>query len=153
MAGFDLLLKILRGETAGDYVISNVRLVAGGRSVLDVTPSRVPLRVIEQVLITSVKTRPLTQQEIKDKGIVLDRNDYLGFEFTFGVKLESRAVTISLPVVFDRSALVPIATLESPPASAFIIEGPNATLSNEWLATRLPLKQLEPSQTLPLPSS
>ena len=66
--------------------------------MLDVTPSRVPLKVIEQVLITSVKTRPLTLQEIKDKGIVIDRNDYLGFEFTLGIKLESKAVTVQLPV-------------------------------------------------------
>jgi hypothetical protein len=100
-----LLLRLPAITTAGDYVISNVRLVAGGRPVLDVTPSRVPLRVIEQVLITSVKTRPLTLQEIKDKGIVIDRNDYVGFEFTLGVKLESKAVTIQLPVVFDRQGV------------------------------------------------
>jgi hypothetical protein len=100
-----LLLRLPALTTAGDYVISNVRLVAGNRAVLAVTPSRVPLKVIEQVLITSVKTRPLTLQEIKDKGIIIDRNDYLGFEFTLGVKLESKAVTISLPVVFDRQGV------------------------------------------------
>ena len=105
LAADPLLLRLPALTTAGDYVISNIRLAAGGRPVLDVTPSRVPLKVIEQVLNTSVKTRPLTLQEIKDKGIVIDRNDYLGFEFTLGIKLESKAVTVQLPVVFDRQGV------------------------------------------------
>jgi hypothetical protein len=45
--------------------------------------ARVPVQVIDQVLVTSVKTRPLTLDEIKQKGIVLDRDDYLGFEFSW----------------------------------------------------------------------
>ena len=101
-----LLLSLPALTTAGDYSLSNLRLMAGGRVVLDVTPSRVPLKVIDQVLITSVKTRPLTLQEILDKGIVLDKKDYFGFEFTLGVTLESKAVTVRLPVVFDRQGVI-----------------------------------------------
>ena len=69
--------------------------------MLDVLPRTVAIEVIDQVLITSVRTRPLTLQEIKDKGIVLDSDDYLAFEFTIGLKLESKAVNLSFPVVFD----------------------------------------------------
>src|SRR5207247_7354322 len=70
-----LLLSLPALTTAGDYSLSNVRLVSAGHIVLDVTPSRLPLKVIEQVLITSVKTRPLTLEEIQQKGIVLDKKD------------------------------------------------------------------------------
>ena len=53
-----LLLPIPALTTSGEYALSNLRLVSAGHVVLDVTPSRVPLKVIDQVLITSVKTRP-----------------------------------------------------------------------------------------------
>src|SRR4029077_14087573 len=95
------------------YELRNVRLVAGGRAVLDVA-ARVPVKVIDQVLVTSVKTRPLTLEEIKQKGIVLDSDDYLGFEFTLGLKLESKPVTLEFPVVFDRNG-VPVPRGTAPP--------------------------------------
>jgi hypothetical protein len=112
-----LLLKLPAVPTAGDYQLSNVRLVADGRAALDVAPARVPVQVIEQVLITSVTTRPLTLDEIKAKGIVLDRDDYLGFEFTMAVKLESRAVQLTFPAVFSKSGtLLPEFTFATPQA-------------------------------------
>ena len=79
--------------------------MAGGRPVLDVQPQHVPVKVIDQVLVTSVKTRPLTLDEIREKGIVLDSDDYLGFEFTLGLKLESKPVNLTFPVVFDRQGV------------------------------------------------
>src|SRR6185503_10106673 len=92
---------------AGDYTLSNIRLVnAAGQSVLDVTPRSVNLKVIEQVLITSVQTKPLTLAEIRARGIVLDSSDYLAFEFTMAVALESKTVTWSMPVVFDRQGVL-----------------------------------------------
>ena len=88
--------------------------MAGGRPVLEVQPQHVPVKVIEQVLVTSVKTRPLTLDEIRAKGIVLDSDDYYAFEFTLGLKLESKAVNITFPVVFDREG-VPIPQFILPP--------------------------------------
>lgn len=102
-----LLLPIPSLPLAGTYTLSNLRIMMGNRPVLDVAPRVVVIEVIDQVLITSVKTRPLTLQEIKDKGIVLDKDDYLAFEFTIGLKLESKAVNVSFPVIFD-SAGVPV---------------------------------------------
>ena len=99
-----LLLPIPSLPVPGAYTLSNLRITnANHQPVLDVAPRVVAIEVIDQVLITSVKTRPLTLQEIKDKGIVLDKDDYLAFEFTIGLKLESKAVNLSFPVVFDRS--------------------------------------------------
>ena len=101
---------------SGNYRLSNLRIVANGRTVLDVEPSSVPLKVIDQILVTQVKTRALTLEEIRGKGIVLDSDDYLGFEFTMGFKLDSKAIDIKFPVVFDRQGVAVPQPL-SPPAA------------------------------------
>jgi len=96
------ILNIPPLPQAGDYILSNLRITVAGATVLDVAPQKVDVDVIDQVLITSVTTRPLTLDEIKAKGIVLDSNSYLGFEFTLGVNLDSKTVDFSFPVVFDK---------------------------------------------------
>jgi hypothetical protein len=97
-----LLLNIPPLPRSGNYTLSNLRVTVGGSTVLDVTPSRVDVEVIEQVLITSVTTRPLTLDEIKARGIILDNDSYLGFEFTLGIALDSKPVDFTFPVVFDK---------------------------------------------------
>ena len=111
-----LLLPIPALPTSGNYELNNLRVVAGGRPVLEVQPQHVLVKVIEQVLVTSVRTRPLTLDEIRQKGIVLDSDDYYAFEFTLGLKLESKAVTITFPVAFSREG-VPIPQFILPPPS------------------------------------
>ncbi|HSF38175.1 MAG TPA: hypothetical protein VLT87_00195, partial [Thermoanaerobaculia bacterium] len=113
----DPLLVALPAVTeSGDYMLSNLRLVVGGRTVLDVSPGAVPVEVIDQVLITSVETRALTLAEIQAKGIVLDSSDVLGFDFTIGLQLSSQVVNLTFPVVFDRQG-VPIPQPLLPPAA------------------------------------
>jgi hypothetical protein len=115
----DPLLLPLPGLTvSGNYTLSNLRLESGGQPVLDVMPQTVTVQVIDQVLVTSVKTRALTLDEIREKGIVLDSDDYLGFEFTLGLKLESQPVTLTFPVVFDRHGIPIPDPLTPPPAPA-----------------------------------
>lgn len=110
-----LLLHFPALAAAGDYTISNLRLVVNGSPVLDVTPQRLTVKVIDQILITSVTTRPLTLDEIRERGIVIDSSDYLGFEFTLGLSLDSRATTFTFPVVFDqRGVPVPQPSLPLP---------------------------------------
>jgi hypothetical protein len=109
-----LLLPIPGLRASGDYELNNLRVMAGGRPVLEVQPQHVPVKVIEQVLVTSVKTRPLTLDEIRAKGIVLDSDDYYAFEFSLGLKLESKAVNLTFPVAFNREG-VPIPQFILPP--------------------------------------
>jgi hypothetical protein len=110
-----LLLPLPALTRAGDYTLSNLRIVSAGGPVLDVSPSNLTLKVIDQILVTSVTTRPLSLDEIRDKGIVLDSDDYLGFEFALGVKLESDVVELKFPVVFDRDGVsVPLPELTAP---------------------------------------
>ena len=90
--GDPLLVHIPPLPQSGNYTLANLRITRLGGTVLDITPNRVDVEVIEQVLITSVTTRPLTLEEIKAKGIILDDDSYLGFEFTLGIALDSKAV-------------------------------------------------------------
>ncbi len=109
-----LLLPFPALTTPGDYELSNIRIVTTAGASLDVVPARTVLKVIDQILVTSVTTRALTLDEIREKGIVLDRDDYLGFEFTLGMQLESHPVNLSFPVVFDRHG-VPVPPVLVPP--------------------------------------
>ena len=101
----ELLLPIPALEVSGDYRLSNVRILVGGVPVLDVTPSSIVVDVIEQVLVTSVKTKPLTLDELRERGVVFDGDDVVGFEFTLAMTLESKPVNISFPVAFDRQGV------------------------------------------------
>jgi uncharacterized repeat protein (TIGR01451 family) len=141
-----LLLPIPALAVAGDYTLTNIRLVAGGRTVLDVSPRTVTVEVIDQILVTSVQTRPLTLDEIRERGIHLTGNDYLAFEFTLGLLQDSRVVNFSMPVVFDRRG-VPVPLPIQPPAIP-----PRATVEVPAgpLPTIVPLL-LEPPEDLTLP--
>ncbi len=108
------LLPLPALEIAGDYSLSNVRILVEGKSVLDASPARVVVDVIEQVLVTSVTTRPLTLDELVERGVVFDGDDVVGFEFTLAMTLESKRVNISFPVAFDREGL-PVPQPLSPP--------------------------------------
>jgi hypothetical protein len=99
------LLLIPALNIAGNYELSNLRLVVNGNSVLDVSPSTITIQVVDQVLITSVQTIPLTLDQIEALGIVLDGNSYTGFQFTLGLLLESQVVPFSFPVIFDQNGV------------------------------------------------
>lgn len=121
-----LLLTIPSLTASGDYALSNLRITANGKTALDVTPQRIPVTVIDQILVTSVTTRALTLDEIRQRGIVIDNDSYLGFEFTMGITMESKPVEISFPVVFDRNGVAVPQPLEPPPAPSR--EGANVPL-------------------------
>lgn len=122
-----LLLPLPPLEISGDYVLSNVRILVEGKPILDVLPRQAPVRVIEQVLITSVKTRPLTLDELKQRGVVFDGDDFLGFEFTLGMTLESKPVNISFDVLFDREGVPvpqPLSPLAGPARKGVAVDLP-----------------------------
>ena len=141
-----LLLPLPALNVSGDYTLSNVRIVVDSKPVLDVTPQQVPVRVIEQVLITSVKTRPLTLDELKARGVVFDGDDVVGFEFTLAMMLESKPVNISFPVAFDREGVAvpqPLLPLARPARTGVGIDLPS-------FPTIFPL-MLEPDDGVELP--
>lgn len=147
-----LLLTLPALPIAGDYTLSNIRLVRGGKAVMDVSPASVPVRVIDQVLVTSVTTRPLTLDEIREKGIVLDSDDYLGFEFTIGLATDSQTVSFAMPVVFDRQG-VPVPQVIEPPAAP-----PRIGVAGPELEPPMPLivpslLELDPAEIADIPEA
>jgi hypothetical protein len=115
-AANSLIVNLPVVSVAGNYTLSNLRFVVNGTALLDVTPSRVTVQVIDQVLVTSVQTTPLTLDQIQSMGVVLGSSDYTGFQFTVGLQLSSQVVNISFPVVFDPQG-VPIPLPLTPPAA------------------------------------
>src|SRR6266566_1506955 len=113
-----LIVNLPAVTTAGNYTLSNLRFVVDKASVFDVTPSTTTVKVIDQVLVTSVQTTTLTADEIQAMGVVLDSSSYTGFEFTVGLQLSSQVVNISFPVVFDQKGVPVPQPLAAPPAAS-----------------------------------
>ena len=116
-AANSLIINLPAVSTAGNYTLSNLRFLVNGAPVFDVTPSTVTVQVIDQVLVTSVQTTPLTLTQIEAMGVVLDSSAYSGFMFTVGLQFSSQVVNLTFPVVFNQQG-VAIPTPLSPPASA-----------------------------------
>ena len=121
----------------GLYVVDNVRLVSGGRTLLQAVPDSVTIEVIDKVLVSQVTSRPLTAQEIKDKGIVVDQTNFKVVNFTAAFGVEGRKVSVDFPMVLptQRGASAPAAVpaLTLPP-----LQQTTATVS----AAQLPQLQL-----------
>ncbi|PYK96334.1 MAG: hypothetical protein DME19_20025, partial [Verrucomicrobia bacterium] len=77
----------------------------------------VPVHVFDQVLVSTVTSRPLTLDEIKEKGIVIDENNFHAVEFEVGFVLEGKTIPVKFPVVaptFKQSTeIIPQAELEA----------------------------------------
>jgi len=103
---------------AGDHQLFNVRLEDGeGNLVLrrDPTLDSIVINVIEELLVTQVVTRPLTLDEIVEKGIVIDEDNFTVLNFTIGLTLGSEQVVIDLPVAVPKTEQAGIGNVGAPP--------------------------------------
>ncbi len=73
----------------GLYLVRDIRLERDGELFLRASPDAATIEVIERVLITQVTTRPLTIEEIRQKGILFGDDSFTGFNFTLALKLDS----------------------------------------------------------------
>jgi hypothetical protein len=85
----------------GDYHLDNIRLVdaATGAVRMEGTPSSVPVNVFDEVLVSRVTSRPLTSEEIKEKGIAIDEGNFRVVEFEVGFVLDGATIPVRFPVV------------------------------------------------------
>lgn len=119
--GSPLLLPPLR--VVGDYQLDQIRLMVpapGGGGlvpVLEGSPSSIPIRVFDEVLVSRVTSRPLTGDEIKEKGIFIDEKNFRAVEFEVGFVLDGKTIPVRFPVVspaFRQSTeIIPAAELEA----------------------------------------
>ena len=120
-----LLLPAL--NLVGDYQLDRIRLVDSttGETRMDANPSSVPVHVFDEVLISRVTSRPLTLQEIQDKGIVIDQANFRAVEFEVGFVLDGKSIPVRFPVIaptFNASTeIIPQAELEAKLAEAKLL--------------------------------
>ena len=120
-AGKPLLLPPL--PLVGDYQLDAIRLVdSAGVTILDGTPATIPVHVFDEVLVSRVTSRPLSLEEIRGKGIVIDESNFRAVEFEVGFVLDGKTIPVKFPVVapkFDQSTeIIPRAELEAKLAKA-----------------------------------
>ncbi len=92
---------------AGLYRIVDVRLErADGALLAERDPTLAPIQidVIDELLVTEVSTRALTLEEIQEKGIVIDEENFTAFNFAVGLTLGSEQVVIDLPVAIPTTS-------------------------------------------------
>ena len=67
----------------GKYTLSNIRLVDGqGQTLFGAVPQAVAIESISDPLITSVTTRPLSLEEITERGVTFDASNFTAYQFT-----------------------------------------------------------------------
>ncbi|NOY63798.1 MAG: hypothetical protein GXO97_00115, partial [Nitrospirae bacterium] len=89
----------------GEHFLKNIRLEDQNGNIIlirDPTKDIIVINVIEKLLVTNVTTRPLTAEEIEEKGIVIDEENYTVMNFTVGLTLGSEQVTVDMPVAIPQ---------------------------------------------------
>ena len=90
----------------GKYYLDNIRLERNGEVVSKSDPERAEIEVID-LIITSIKTRPLTMKEIREKGIVITDNNFKIYNLSIAFKIKSDIVNYSVPIVYSNNDLPP----------------------------------------------
>ncbi|HYG34370.1 MAG TPA: carboxypeptidase-like regulatory domain-containing protein, partial [Clostridia bacterium] len=117
----------------GDYQLDDIKLVDAttGAVRMEGNPSSVPVHVFEEVLISKVTSRPLTTEEINEKGIYIDEQNFRAVEFEVGFVLDGKTIPVKFPVVaptFKQSTeIIPAAELEQKLIQAQLINSQIAT--------------------------
>ncbi len=109
----------------GTYQLNNVRLLRGTTMLLRRDPLAPPvlIEVVEKLLVTEVTSRPLTQEEIVERGIIIDTNSFEVVDFTVGIAIGSEEVLVEVPLV------VPLAGVAMDDPSSTVIENIGFTAS------------------------
>lgn len=104
---------------SGEYSLNDIKLVDTdtGATRMQATPSTVPITVFDDILVSTVVSRPLTLDEIQDRGIVIDESNFQVTEFEVGLVLDGQSFPIAFPVVSptfnSATELIPAAELEN----------------------------------------
>lgn len=83
----------------GVYTLEDIRLEKDGVVLSKANPDKAVISVIDLV-VTRVETRPLTLEEIREKGIMINEQNFTVYNFSVGFLIESKEVKIEFPVIF-----------------------------------------------------
>lgn len=119
---------------AGLHSLDNIRLVSGGEVLLYGAPESVEIEVIDRLLVTEVRARPLTADEIRERGIVFDRSNFQAYNFTAAFALADGAqINLNFPVLLP--ALAGASDVTAPTSG---LDQLQTTLQLPTLATIIP---------------
>ena len=100
-AGVDGTVEFPAQSQPGLYSIENVELLtlSGALLAQRALVLEVPvIRVLDEVLVTEVSSRPLSADEIAEKGIVVDEDSFQVLNFAVGMQIDGEDVEIELPI-------------------------------------------------------
>ncbi|MCH9646794.1 MAG: carboxypeptidase regulatory-like domain-containing protein [Deltaproteobacteria bacterium] len=83
--------RLPRLTLKGQYSLDNIRLVQGGELLAFAEPRTAGV-LVTQILITRVTSRPLTLEEIRARGIIIDEDNFQAFNFVFGFAVDTGEV-------------------------------------------------------------
>jgi hypothetical protein len=107
----------------GKYNLSNIRLTDGsGKALFSAIPQVVTIESISDPIVTSVTTRPLTLDELRDRGVTFDSTNFTAYEFTGALGVTSSQQPIAFPVLIPNT--MKDNPEELPPATAVGLELP-----------------------------
>ncbi|MEE8523957.1 MAG: carboxypeptidase-like regulatory domain-containing protein [Thermoanaerobaculia bacterium] len=107
--------QIPRLRLEGDYLLDNIRLVQG-EALLAYAEPRSAAVLVTQVVVTSVRSRPLTLDEIRHFGLVIDDDSFTALNLTFGFGVDgSSVIEYNMPLIYRHYG--PEGRWESPLAS------------------------------------
>jgi hypothetical protein len=108
------LIPIPPLQHEGFYTLDNLRLVTGGKTLLRAEPDQVSIQVIDKLLVAQVTARALTEDEIKEKGIFLDQDNFQAFNFTIGFGIQDKKVFVDLPMLLPLTGGIGFPATEAP---------------------------------------
>ncbi|HEX7181896.1 MAG TPA: carboxypeptidase regulatory-like domain-containing protein, partial [Thermoanaerobaculia bacterium] len=92
--------RIPRLSLKGQYQLDNIRLVEGDELLAYAEPRSAGI-LVTQVLVTRVTSRPLSLDELRSYGVVVDNENFRAFNFTFGFGVDGQRFDYNLPVVYE----------------------------------------------------
>ena len=95
--------RIPRLSLRGQYRLDNIRLVQGGELLAYAEPRSAAV-LVTQILITRVTSRPLTLEEIRSHGIIVDGTSTRAYNFTFGFGIEGLFPPVPGPLALRLSS-------------------------------------------------
>jgi hypothetical protein len=98
----------------GLYVLDDIHLVdASGTRVVNRDPTlpRVEIQVIDEVIVSEVTTRQLSSEEIAERGIVIDEDNFTVFDFAVALSIEETEILLEAPVIVPNTPGVAVPRL------------------------------------------
>lgn len=90
-------------SSKGNYYLENIRLERNGTELMKAAPQNALIRVMD-IVVTQVKTEPLTLEQIYEKGIKITEENFTVFNFSVGIMVESTEYRYDFPVVYGGGA-------------------------------------------------